>query len=156
MKKLLLIFIMFFFIITNVYADEELLIENVTINNAIIEPQFDRYNNYYSVTISENTKVLDLKCDYNEEKYKIAISNNENLIQNKLVYITIYNEETEEKNTYIFKIYVNKIEDTVSNVENSKEDLNVKSKKVGKKVAPLVGAICLSLIIIVYYVIFLR
>ncbi|MBE6160733.1 MAG: hypothetical protein E7158_00730 [Firmicutes bacterium] len=156
MKKIFLVLIMFFLLITNVYADEELLIENIIINNALMEPKFDRYNNYYSVTISKNTNTLDIKCEYDEEKYKMVISNNENLVQNKLVYVTIYNEETEEQNTYIFKIYVDKIEDTVFNIENNKEDLKVKTKEVSKKIAPSIGAVCLSLIIIFYYILFLR
>lgn len=155
MKKIFLILIMFFFLTLNVFADEELLINNLTINNATIEPKFDPYNNYYSVTIQEGVNSLDIDCKYNEEKYNIVISNNENLVQNKLVYMTIYNKETEEKNTYIFKIYTQEIEDTVSKIENEKNEVNIPSNDNDEKIAPTIAAVCLSLIIIIYYLFFL-
>ena len=49
---------------TIVYADDNLLINDLKINNATISPKFDQYNNYYSVTIDENTDKLDFEYEF--------------------------------------------------------------------------------------------
>ena len=140
----------------NVYAKEELIINDIKISNGEITPKFDKYNNYYSVTIDKSISSLSIECNYNEEKFDIEISNNENLINNKLVYVTIFDRDTLEQNTYIFKIYVDDIEDKVVNIEDDSKDLKVDSKKESYNYAPLVGTICFVLIIFVYYFMFLR
>lgn len=140
--------------ITIVYADDNLLINDLKINNATISPKFDQYNNYYSVTIDENTDKLDFEYDFNKDKYEVKITNNENLVENKLIYVTVYNKESKEKNTYIFKIYLEEVITTVKTVDNE-EDTGKKDKKT-TNYAPVIGTVCFLLIIFVYYVIFLR
>lgn len=140
--------------ITVVYADDNLLINDLKINNATISPKFDQYNNYYSVTIDENTDKLDFEYDFNKDKYEVKITNNENLVENKLIYVTVYNKESKEKNTYIFKIYLEEVITTVKTVDNE-EDTGKKDKKT-TNYAPVIGTVCFLLIIFVYYVIFLR
>ena len=140
----------------NVYAKEELIINDIKISNGEITPKFDKYNNYYSVTIDKSISSLSIECNYNEEKFDIEISNNENLVNNKLVYVTIFDRDTLEQNTYIFKIYVDDIEDKEVNIEDDSKDLKVDSKKESYNYAPLVGTICFVLIIFVYYIMFLR
>ena len=156
MKKIILIIMMLFSFAFNVYAKEELIINDIKISNGEITPKFDKYNNYYSVTIDKSTSSLSIECNYNEEKFDIEISNNENLVNNKLVYITVFDRDTLEQNTYIFKIYVDDIEDKVVNIEDDSKDLKVDSKKKSYNYAPLVGTICFVLIIFVYYIMFLR
>ena len=87
MKKTILVIIMFFFFITGVYADDNLVIENLNITNGIIMPKFNKYNNYYSVTIDNNVQSLDFDIAYDNNEYEIEILNNNDLVQNKLVYI---------------------------------------------------------------------
>lgn len=140
--------------ITVVYADDNLLINDLKIKNATISPKFDQYNNYYSVTIDENTDKLDFEYDFNKDKYEVKITNNENLVENKLIYVTVYNKESKEKNTYIFKIYLEEVITTVKTVDNE-EDTGKKDKKT-TNYAPVIGTVCFLLIIFVYYVIFLR
>lgn len=140
--------------ITVVYADDNLLINDLKINNATISPKFDQYNNYYSVTIDENIDKLDFEYDFNKDKYEVKITNNENLVENKLIYVTVYNKESKEKNTYIFKIYLEEVITTVKTVDNE-EDIGKKDKKT-TNYAPVIGTVCFLLIIFVYYVIFLR
>lgn len=140
--------------ITIVYADDNLLINDLKINNATISPKFDQYNNYYSVTIDENTDKLDFEYDFNKDKYEVKITNNENLVENKLIYVTVYNKESKEKNTYIFKIYLEEVITTVKTVDNE-EDTGKKDEKT-TNYAPVIGTVCFLLIIFVYYVIFLR
>lgn len=154
MKKLIFIITILFMGITIVYADDNLLINDLKINNATISPKFDQYNNYYSVTIDENTYKLDFEYDFNKDKYEVKITNNENLVENKLIYVTVYNKESKEKNTYIFKIYLEEVITTVKTVDNE-EDTGKKDKKT-TNYAPVIGTVCFLLIIFVYYVIFLR
>lgn len=154
MKKLIFIITILFMGITIVYADDNLLINDLKINNATISPKFDQYNNYYSVTIDENTDKLDFEYDFNKDKYEVKITNNENLVENKLIYVTVYNKESKEKNTYIFKIYLEEVITTVKTVDNEEDTIN-KDKKT-TNYAPVIGTVCFLLIIFVYYVIFLR
>lgn len=154
MKKLIFIITILFMGITIVYADDNLLINDLKINNATISPKFNQYNNYYSVTIDENTDKLDFEYDFNKDKYEVKITNNENLVENKLIYVTVYNKESKEKNTYIFKIYLEEVITTVKTVDNE-EDTGKKDKKT-TNYAPVIGTVCFLLIIFVYYVIFLR
>lgn len=154
MKKLIFIITILFMGITVAYADDNLLINDLKIKNATISPKFDQYNNYYSVTIDENTDKLDFEYDFNKDKYEVKITNNENLVENKLIYVTVYNKESKEKNTYIFKIYLEEVITTVKTVDNE-EDTGKKDKKT-TNYAPVIGTVCFLLIIFVYYVIFLR
>ena len=158
MKKILLIIIMFFFCIINVYADDSLVIESLGVKNGDISPKFNKYNNYYSVTISNEITNLEFEMAYDNSIYDTEILNNENLKQNKLVYVTIFNKETNERNTYIFKIFVDNIDTSVSKIDNSEiTTLEVENnEKKPKIIAPYVGAICFILILLAYYVMFLR
>lgn len=154
MKKILLLIISMFLMMNSVYAKEELLIDTLEVTNGEITPKYDKYNNYYSITISENTKSLEFNYTFDNEKYEVKITNNENLVENKMVYVTIYDKETAEQNTYIFKVY---IEDTMSTLE-AEDTINALEIKTedNTNYAPVVGATCFSLIIFVYYLIFLR
>lgn len=154
MKKLIFIITILFMGISIVYADDNLLIKDLKINNATISPKFNKYNNYYSVTIDENTDKLDFEYEFDEESYEVKITNNENLVENKLIYVTIYNKESKEKNTYIFKVYLEDTKTTVKTVEN--EEVTPQKKEKNTNYAPVIGTVCFLLIIFVYYVIFLR
>lgn len=154
MKKILLIIIGLFYIVTPVYAKEELVIDKLEVTNGVITPKYDKYNNYYSITITEDIKSLEFTYNYDNTKYIVKITNNENLVENKLVYVTIYDKETNEQNTYIFKIF---IEDTLSTIETDDvvNTLDIKNEEE-TNYAPIVGTICFSLIIFIYYLIFLK
>lgn len=157
MKKILTVIVMFFFSIIIVHGKEDLVIDNVDIKNGVISPKYDRYNNYYSVTIDNNIKELDFDILYDEEKYDVEILNNLNLVENKLVYVTIINNESKERNTYIFKMYIEDTETEVANFDNDMATLNVESEdEENRMLAPIVGTICFMLIILVYYIIFLK
>lgn len=152
MKKIAFIITILFIATMQVFADDNLLINDLNVKNGELSPKFDKYNNYYSITIDNNVTSLDFEYEYNKDLYEVKITNNENLVENKLIYVTIYNKESKEKNAYIFKVYLENTQTTVKTVE---EEVPVVKKKQ-YNYAPLVGAICFILIIFVYYVIFLR
>lgn len=153
MKKILFIMTIFFLCVENIYAKSELIIKNIEINNGIITPKYDKYNNYYSVTIDGDIQSLEINTDYDKDIYDIKISNNENLKQNSLVYITIINKDNKEENTYVFKIYKEK---TLSTINTNEEEKNKVETKKEKNYAPIVGTTCFILIILVYYFMFLK
>ena len=153
MKKVMLIFIMFFYFVLNVSAKDELVINNISSNNALISPKFDKYNNYYSVTIDKDIEKINFELDYNKENFDIKIVNNEELVKNKLIYVSIYDKETYEQNTYIFKVGIDKSDELVlKTVNDDKKELE---NKKNTDYAPIVGTICFSLIIIVFKIMFL-
>ncbi len=156
MKKLLVCIITFLLLITSCYAKEEMVINELSITNATISPKFDKYNNYYSVTIDKNLDSLDFNYLFdNTDKYDVRVDNNSNLVQNKYVYATIYDKETNEKNTYVFKVYIDDEEKElqVFNENNDKNEINVKKKN--KNYAPIIGTVCFLLIIFVFKIMFL-
>ena len=156
MKKTLIFIIIFLIGITNVYAKTDMVINELTINNGEIAPKFDKYNNYYSVTVNKETKQLDFSYLYDEDsEYEVRINNNNDLVQNKFVYLTISNKETKERNTYVFKVYLenDEKEKEVFKAENDTTDINISKKK--KNYAPLIITICLILILCVYKIMFL-
>ena len=154
MKKIFLIIMILFSFTTNVFADDNLLINELKITNGEISPKYDKYNNYYSVKIPESINTLEFTYNFDNTNYEVKITNNENLAQNKLVYVTIYNKVSGEQNTYIFKIYIEDTEATVT-TEDSVTVLNVETEKE-TNYAPAVGTGCFILIIFAYYLIFLR
>ena len=151
---MLFIIIMFFISLLVVYAKEDLVIENIEINNALISPKYDKYNNYYSVTLNEDITQLDFNIKYDESNTKVEIDDNNNLVNNKLVYVTIYDLETNEKNVYIFQIYKEDATNVINEVNENKE-LEVKDEE-NEMLAPIIGTICFVIILLVYYIMFLR
>lgn len=155
MKKILLLLISLFYMITPVKAKEELVIDKLEITNGVITPKYDKYNNYYSVTINNDIKQLEFNYTFDNELYDVKITNNDNLVENKMVYVTIYNKETNEQNTYIFKIFIEEVLQTVSN-KDLISTLDIKTEEKDTNYAPIVGTSCFSLIIFIYYLIFLK
>ena len=155
MKNILIVIITFFIGITYTFAKTETVINELSILNGELSPKFDKYNNYYSVTINKDINELDFNYTIdNDEKYSVEIINNNNLVQNKYVYATIYDKETDEKNTYIFKVFMNDGSDVpVFNEIKNEEKSDVKVKK--RNYAPLIGTICFLLIIFVFKTMFL-
>ncbi len=155
MKKILFILVILMSFTMNVYADDNLYIKSLKINNGSISPEFDKYNNNYSVSIGKEVKTLEIEATYDTKNYEVTIDNNSNLAENKIVFVTIINKSTQEQNTYFLKIYTEDVQD-VSEITNEKEALEIEEKKDNKNYAPIIGTICFLLIIVVYYFIFLK
>ena len=154
MKKIILMIIVFFSFVNYINAKTDIVIDNMIINNGEISPKFDKYNNYYSVKVDKNVKELDINYEYNENKYDVKIGNNEDIVNNKLVYVTVFDKKSLEQNTYILKIFNEESEKNVTNiVDEDVVDINIKEKKYDY--APLIGTICLASILVVFKIFFL-
>lgn len=154
MKKILFLIFIFLFNLGIVNAKEDIIIKNLEITNGVLSPSFDKYNNYYSVEIEEGTSALECNVTYNSEDYELTVLNNEKLEENKLIYMTVVDKDTNEQNTYILKTYITEDLETFDE-ENNNQSLEIK-KTDDTNYAPMVGTICFLLIIFVYYVIFLK
>lgn len=126
------------------------MLEDLEIFNGIISPEFDIYNNIYSVSISED--VDELVINYKvSDGYVVNIIDNNNLVPGENeVYIQVIKEN--EINTYTLLVNKEETED-VADLEYLLEPLEVK-EELPTYVAPLVGGSCLFLIFIFFLIIF--
>ena len=153
MKRLLLIIIVFFSFFDSVIAKEDIVLNSLEITNGEISPRFDKYNNYYSVKVDKSVKKLEFMSEYDINKYDIKIGNNDNIVNNKLIYITIFDKKTLEQNTYILKVYIEESEKEVMRTSDIVKEVSI--KKQNYDYAPLIGAICFALIILIFRILFL-
>ena len=128
------------------------MLTNLVINNGILSPKYDIYNNIYTVTIKEDVKMLDICYDISEN-VSIEIVNNNNLdIEEKVVSLNIKDNDVNKI------IYLNVIhENTQSTIglQNYFKDLEIKkNKEISPYVAPLIGVSCFLIIVIVFSILF--
>lgn len=99
-------------------------LKKLTINNigAKLSPEFDKLNNKYTVKLTKNISKLDIKYEKEDSKATVEIEGNENLQdgENK---ITITVKASDESDTQIYELVVNKEK------EESKEKIVVKEEK---------------------------
>lgn len=126
------------------------MLEDLEILNGIISPEFDIYNNIYSVSILED--VDELVINYKvSDGYVVNIIDNNNLVSGENeVYIQVIKEN--EINTYTLLVNKEETED-VADLKYLLEPLEVK-EELPTYVAPLVGGSCLFLIFIFFLIIF--
>lgn len=126
------------------------MLEDLEILNGIISPEFDIYNNIYSVSILED--VDELVINYKvSDGYVVNIIDNNNLVPGENeVYIQVIKEN--EINTYTLLVNKEETED-VADLKYLLEPLEVK-EELPTYVAPLVGGSCLFLIFIFFLIIF--
>ena len=126
------------------------MLEDLEIVNGIITPEFDIYNNIYSVSIEEDVDELVINYKVSDD-YVVNIIDNNNLVPGENeVYIQVIKEN--EINTYT--LLVNKEEsENVSNLEYLLEPLEVK-EELPTYVAPLIIGSCIFLILVFFLIIF--
>lgn len=126
------------------------MLEDLEILNGIISPEFDIYNNIYSVSILED--VDELVINYKvSDGYVVNIIDNNNLVPGENeVYIQVIKEN--EINTYTLLVNKEETED-VADLKYLLEPLEVK-EELPTYVAPLIGGSCLFLIFIFFLIIF--
>lgn len=134
-----------------VYAEDDNYIENVTVLNGNISPKFDKYNNKYSITIDDSIEKIDFDIKINDTNKTYKIINNENLFNNKEILIILTNSQTKEENIYSFIVHIEK-EQTV--FDEVVEDPFVKKEE--KNYVPYIVLGCFSIILCIFYFIFLR
>lgn len=128
------------------------MLEDLNIVNGELTPEFDIYNNIYSVSVSKD--VDELVIDYKvTDGYVVNIIDNHDLVAGENeVYIQVIKDE--EVNTYT--LIVNKEESKeVINYDYLLEPLEVE-EKLPEYVAPLIGGICFFIILCIFLLLFKR
>ena len=126
------------------------VLEDLNIVNGELTPEFDIYNNIYSVSISE--EIDELVIDYEvTDGYVVNVIDNHDLVPGENeVYIQVI--KNEEINTYT--LLVNKeSSEAVVNYDYLLEPLEVE-EELPEYVAPLIGGICFFIILCTFLLLF--
>ncbi len=123
-RKIIWSFILFFIFPLMTRADSAYLTA-LSIEGYFLSPEFDKYNNSYSVAINEEDTSLNLNYTLEDSKATVDVVGNENLVDGQEIKINVQNNA--ETQTYI--IYVNKnTPQTVGQIENTATELNIPQK----------------------------
>lgn len=126
------------------------MLNDLKIINGVLSPEFDIYNNIYSVNIDENVDKLVIEYDVDSD-YIVNIIDNESLVPgNNEVYLQVIKDN--EINTYTLLVYKEET-DTVVNYDYLLEPLEVK-EELPSYVAPLIIGCCFFVILLVFILLF--
>ncbi len=126
------------------------MLNDLKIINGVLSPEFDIYNNIYSVNIDENVDKLVIEYDVDSD-YIVNIIDNESLVPgNNEVYLQVIKDN--EINTYTLLVYKEET-DTVVNYDYLLEPLEVK-EELPSYVAPLIIGCCSFVILLVFILLF--
>ena len=147
MKKILLILTIFFINIPIVLAESSAYLSSLEIEGYTLSPEFDKYNNSYSVTINEEDTSLKINYVLEDENSEIKILDNDLITEDdSTVTINVTNNEEQQ----IYKIYVTKDKDeTIANIDNDLTELNI-TKKFNKKHVISAISICWLIIVLLF------
>lgn len=128
------------------------MLNDLEILNGELTPEFDIYNDIYSVTIASD--IENLVIDYEvEEGYVVNIIDNEDLdIGENEVYLQVIKDE--QINTYTLLVYKESSEPVI-NYEYLVEPLEVE-EELPEYVAPLIAGGCFIIILLVFLLLFKR
>ena len=154
MRRIILFFILFWFLPLTVHAENSAYLTNLTIEGYNLSPEFNKYNNSYSVAIDEDTTSLDIKYTLEDETAEVEIIGNDLITESEqTVQINITNNT--EKQTYT--IYVNKnISQNVANINEESLELEVPVKRNMKLITIGLVIVWIALAYIFKKVIFFR
>ncbi len=128
------------------------MLEDLEIVNGILSPEFDIYNNIYSVDIASDVTSLVINYDV-PDGYSVNIIDNADLTAGENeVYIQVIKDE--EINTYTLLVYKENLEEVI-NYEEFLEPVEIE-KEIKPYTPYLIAGCCLLLILITFYVLFLR
>ena len=126
------------------------MLEDLRILNGTMTPEFDIYNNIYSVDVDE--KVTSLVIEYDiEDGYTVnIIDNNDFTAGNNTVYLQIIKDKVID--TYTLLVYKENAKEVI-NYDLYTEPLEVE-KKLPEYVLPTLIGSCIFIIIIFFIIIF--
>lgn len=126
------------------------MLEDLNIVNGELTPEFDIYNNIYSVSVAGY--VDELVIDYEvTDGYVVNVIDNHDLVPGENeVYIQVI--KNEEINTYTLLVN-KKSSETVINYDYLLEPLEVE-EELPEYVAPLIGGICFFIILCTFLLLF--
>lgn len=130
------------------------MLTSFEILNGEMTPKYDEYNDIYTVTIKEEVTSLDIKYVVSNPNANVYINGNENIDKDTTVSIEI------NEGTNVRKIHLNVLKEnteTTSDLKDYFTSLEVSKKKdIPDYIAPLIGASCFLIIIIVFSLLFYK
>lgn len=126
--------------------------ESLEILNGELSPKYDKYNNIYTVSISNDVNVLDLKYNINENE-NINVYGNLDLKEGENKVIIAYTDASGEVD-YITLIVNKERTSTVLNDLTLDSNLEVMGNTIPFYTPYLIGASCFMIIILLYILIF--
>ena len=152
MKKIMLIIFLFIININPVLAESSAYLTALSIEGYELSPNFDKYNNTYSLDVDEDVTALNINYKLEDENAQVQILGNDSLTEEEQT-VTINVTNGQEKQTYI--IYVTKEQtQKAANVINDELELNIPRKYNNKLIIILLGIIWLLLILITKEILF--
>ena len=126
MRRVILVLSLFFLFNGKVLAASAYL-ENLEIDSYNLSPNFDKYNNTYSINVSKEEKYLNISYKLEDAQAKVEVIGND-LTINKSGEVLINVQNDEEKQTY--KILINQEDvQNVASLNNDLVELNVPKKR---------------------------
>lgn len=149
MKKLLFFFLCL--LIPTFVQASDLILQELTIENGTLSPDFDKYNNEYSVEIEKDIFALDIKYKV-EEGNTIAINNNFDLENESIVTITV----TKDKKNSDYHLHIMKEEDSeIATFQEVKNEVAKESFMTKYRIV-IIPTICLLILISTFKLLFLK
>ncbi len=148
MKKLLLLVLFFFMAFNTVSAQENsTYLDSLSIGEYELSPNFDKYNNTYSLKIPDDVTTLSIDYTLEDENAEVEITGNELLTEDEnTITIKVFNQNEEQT----YKILVNKIkEEEVGALDKTLVDVSI-TKKHNMKI--ILGIIIISWLLLAYII----
>lgn len=148
MKKLLLLVLFFFMAFNTVSAQENsAYLDSLSIGEYELSPNFDKYNNTYSLKIPDDVTTLSIDYTLEDENAEVEITGNELLTEDEnTITIKVFNQNEEQT----YKILVNKIkEEEVGALDKTLVDVSI-TKKHNMKI--ILGIIIISWLLLAYII----
>lgn len=154
MKKIVFAIVVTFMFIECYYCEASTFFNEFNVINGIMNMEYDKYNNEYTVYIEDDENHLVFDYELEDSEASIVISGNDYLVHdNNVVTITVY--ASNDSNSRVYTFYVNKYsEDVVSDVDNDATSLEV--VKDSFYIESLIAMISFILLLFLFYFIFLR
>ncbi len=130
MKKIILFLLLLIIFPLNVLADNSAYLTSLSIDGYNLTPEFNKYNNVYSVFINEEDNTLNINYTLEDNNASVEIIGNDRLnAEENIVNLNV----TNNGNTQNYVIYVTKNNsNTVASLDEKKLELNI-PKKVNMK-----------------------
>ena len=153
MKKILIIFSLFFVNISCVLAESSAYLNSLGVDGYFLSPTFEKYNNTYTVNINEDETKLNILYETEDSNASVIITGNELKQQDNVIKIEVNSNQEKQ----IYTIFVNKdIEEKVMSINDESLELNISKKRNMKVVAAIIIICWLLCLFILKFILFKR
>lgn len=126
---------------------------DLQITNGVISPKYDIYNDIYTVSVLDDVTSLDIIYDLTSDNVLVEITNNHDLNLNDKVVNLKVSDGVTTRNIYLNVIHENA--ELTTGLQEYFDALEIRKKEeTSMYVAPLIGASCFLILLIVFSILF--